>query len=163
FRNFHSNGVQAGMTANAVGQALSRKKRGESGVTAIIVGDGTLGEGLLYESMNLASIWQVPALFVVENNHIAQTTPTAAVIGGSIRARGEAFGLATWEFDDSDPNFLKNVEEVVEQTRASGRAGLLVIDTMRLGPHSKGDDARPEAEMNAIRDRDPLAAIGRNL
>jgi 2-oxoisovalerate dehydrogenase E1 component len=163
FRNFHSNGVQAGMTANAVGQALSRKRRGETGVVAIIVGDGTLGEGLLYESFNLASIWRLPVLFVVENNHIAQTTLTEHTIGGTIRGRGEAFGLITWQLDDSHPEFLDQVEEVVGRVRATSEPGLLIIDTKRLGPHSKGDDARSEEEMCAIRDRDPLAAIGRKL
>ena len=163
FRHFHSNGVQAGMTANAVGQALSRKKRGESGVVAIIVGDGTLGEGLLYESMNLASIWGLSVLFVVENNQIAQTTLTKHTIGGSIRARGEAFGLKTWELDDASPDFLESVEQVVEQVRATSEPGLLVIGTMRLGPHSKGDDARPAEEMRLIGERDPLAAMGRRL
>jgi 2-oxoisovalerate dehydrogenase E1 component len=163
FRNFHSNGVQAGMTANAVGQALSRKKRCESGVVAIIVGDGTLGEGLLYESFNLASIWKLPVLFVVENNHIAQTTLTEHTIAGTIRGRGEAFGLTTWQLDDSHPAFMQQVEQVVQQVRGTSEPGLLVIDTMRLGPHSKGDDARSEEEMCAIRDRDPLSATGRAL
>src|SRR5438045_6378079 len=59
WRNFHSNGVQAGMTAIGVGQALASRMRGEQGITAIIVGDGTFGEGLLYESLNLASIWKL--------------------------------------------------------------------------------------------------------
>lgn len=163
FRNFHSNGVQAGMTANAVGQALSRKKRGEPGVVAIVVGDGTMGEGLLYESLNLASIWKVPVLFVVENNRIAQTTLTAETVGGSIRGRGDAFGLATWQVDDASPEFLNQVEQIVQEVRSKSSPGLLVIDTMRLGPHSKGDDARPEEEMRLIRERDPLAALGRKL
>ena len=164
FRNFHSNGVQAGMTANAVGQALARKLRGVSSgvnnVVAIIVGDGTMGEGLLYESLNLAAIWQLPVLFVVENNRIAQTTLTADTVAGSIRARGEAFGLSTWQLDDAAPDFLQQVEHVVEQVRSSSRAGMLVIDTIRLGPHSKGDDARSDEEMRVIRQRDPLAALG---
>jgi transketolase N-terminal domain/subunit len=60
------------------GHPHPRKLRNEPGIVAVIVGDGTLGEGMLYESMNLASIWQVPLLFVVENNGIAQTTPTAS-------------------------------------------------------------------------------------
>jgi 2-oxoisovalerate dehydrogenase E1 component len=163
YRNFHSNGVQAGMTANGVGQALYRKRRGEAGVVAIVVGDGTLGEGLLYESLNLAAIWKLRVLFVVENNRIAQTTPTEQTIGGSIRQRGEAFGLATWQLDDASPEFLQQVEQIVERVRTTSLPGLLVVDTMRLGPHSKGDDARPEQEMRAIRERDPLAAVGRKL
>lgn len=106
FRHFHSNGVQAGMTAIGAGLALARRLRGSTGIVTCFVGDGTMGEGLLYEALNLASIWRAPMLFVVENNGIAQTTPTATTVGGSIAARGAAFGLRTWELDDADPGFL---------------------------------------------------------
>jgi len=160
YGHFHSNGVQAGMTGIGVGQALARKLRGSSGIVAVIVGDGTTGQGLLYESMNLASIWNVPVLFVLENNGIAQTTPTAHTVGGSIEARGAAFGLRTWRLDDASPSFFSDTEAIVSETRRAGAPGLLVIDTCRLGPHSKGDDLRPNDEMERIRDRDPLMRLG---
>lgn len=164
YRGFHSNGVQAGMTAIGVGQALARRLRGERGIVAIVVGDGTLGQGLLYESLNLASIWRAPVLFVVENNGIAQTTPTSDTIGGgSIIARGAAFGLETWRLNDAEPDFFRDVERIVDQVRESRAPGFLVIDTMRLGPHSKGDDLRDSQEMSAIRQRDPLARLGDQL
>ncbi|HEX4933245.1 MAG TPA: thiamine pyrophosphate-dependent enzyme [Gemmatimonadaceae bacterium] len=163
YHHFHSNGVQAGMTAIAVGQALARQRSGSKAVVAAIIGDGTLGEGLLYESMNLASIWRLPLLFVVEHNGIAQTTPTTDTIGGgSIEARGRAFGLSTWRLDDADPGFLEAVEGVVEAVREDG-PGFLVIDTQRLGPHSKGDDLRDAQTMARIRDRDPLMRMGDRL
>jgi 2-oxoisovalerate dehydrogenase E1 component len=158
--NFHSSGVQAGLTAVAVGHALSRKLRDEPGVTAIFVGDGTFGEGLLYESLNLASIWGVPVLFVVEHNGIAQTTPTAQTIAGSIVARGEAFGLPAHEVDDGDPHLFVAVEQIVERVRQSRQPAFLVIKTKRLGPHSKGDDCRDADEMAAIAQRDPLTRLG---
>ena len=105
FRNFHSNGVQGGMTAIGVGHGLAMKRRNSRSIVATIIGDGTLGQGLLYESLNLASVWKLPVLFVVENNGIAQTTPTVETIGGAIEARGAAFGLKTWRLDDSSPGF----------------------------------------------------------
>ncbi len=163
FRGFHSNGVQAGMTGIGVGMALARKMRGSSGVVAIVVGDGTTGEGMLYESINLASIWQVPTLFVVENNGIAQTTPTVHTVGGSIESRGLAFGLRTWRLNDADPHFFLDVADVVSEMRRTGEPGMLVIDTCRLGPHSKGDDLRPAEEMERIRTRDPLMRLGDEL
>jgi 2-oxoisovalerate dehydrogenase E1 component len=162
FRNFHSNGVQGGMTAIGVGQALARRTQGHDGVTAIIIGDGTLGQGLLYESMNLASIWRLPVLFVVEHNRIAQTTPTLETIGGTIEGRGAAFGLETTRLNDSARDFLQQTQDVVERVRP-GRPSLLIIDTERLGPHSKGDDLRDADHMERIRQRDPLAAVGREL
>jgi 2-oxoisovalerate dehydrogenase E1 component len=163
FRGFHSNGVQGGMTAIGAGHALAIKRRKSEGIVAIIVGDGTLGQGLLYESMNLVSVWRVPALFVIENNGIAQTTPTADTVAGSMAARGAAFGLESWHLDDSDPGFLAEVENIVSETRRSRKPGFLVIDTRRLGPHSKGDDLRDAGEMAAIRARDPLTNLGRIL
>jgi 2-oxoisovalerate dehydrogenase E1 component len=163
FNHFHSNGVQAGMTAIGVGQALARRLDGDEGVTAVIVGDGTLGEGLLYESLNLASIWRLPVLFVVENNRIAQTTPTSGTIGGDILSRGAAFGLHTRRLSDDDPDFLAEVQAVVDAVRGGAGPSMLVIDTERMGPHSKGDDLRDPAELAYIKARDPLTAVGARL
>jgi len=160
YRRFHSNGVQGGMTAIGVGHALAIQKRGGDEIVVSIVGDGTLGQGLLYESMNLASIWRLPLLFVVENNGIAQTTPTSDTIAGSIEDRGRAFGLDAWRFDDAGSDFFESVEAVVHRVRVHRRPGMLVIDTARMGPHSKGDDLRDDAEMAAIRERDPLERFG---
>jgi 2-oxoisovalerate dehydrogenase E1 component len=160
FRGFHSNGVQAGMTAIGSGHGLALKLRGGSAIVTVIVGDGTLGQGLLYESLNLASIWELPLLFVVENNAIAQTTNTEETIGGSIEARGVAFGLKTWRTTDEKPNFLSEVESIVGEVRTSRRPGLLVIDAKRMGPHSKGDDLRSPFELEEIRKRDPLTRLG---
>jgi pyruvate/2-oxoglutarate/acetoin dehydrogenase E1 component/TPP-dependent pyruvate/acetoin dehydrogenase alpha subunit len=162
-RRFHSNGVQGGMTAIGAGQGLALKMTGSRGIVAVLIGDGTLGEGLVYESLNLASTWGAPVLFVVENNGIAQTTPTALTTGGDIEARGRAFGLETWRLDDAAPDFLERAEGVVRQARESRRPGFLVIDTQRLGPHSKGDDLRAPAEMEAIQRRDPLRRVGELL
>ena len=159
FRNFHSNGVQAGMTGIGVGLAHALKSRSSRGIVAIVIGDGTLGEGLLYESMNLASIWNVPVLFVVEHNGIAQTTYTRDTIGGDIVARGLAFGLSAWRLSDRDEDFSAQVERVVEDMRESRRPGMLVIDTGRMGPHSKGDDLRDVDERDEITASDPLKAL----
>ena len=163
WRHFHSNGVQAGMTGIAVGLARAREMSGSAGIVAVIVGDGTLGEGLLYESMNLAAVWQAPVLFVVERNGIAQTTDTADTIGGDILARGAAFGLLTRRVSDADPQLWEVAEAMVAEVRGTRRPGFLVIDTARLGPHSKGDDLRSETEMAAIRARDPVARLGATL
>jgi 2-oxoisovalerate dehydrogenase E1 component len=162
FRGFHSNGVQGGMTAIGTGHAFAMRKGG-TGVVAVVIGDGTLGQGLVYESLNLASIWELPMLFVVENNGIAQTTPTSATTGGSIEGRAAAFGIENWRLDDSSPDFLESVEAVVGKVRRGRRPGFLIIDTMRMGPHSKGDDLRDSFEMAAIRHRDPLESMGRRV
>lgn len=160
YRHFHSNGVQGGMTGIATGLALARKYQESGAIVSVIIGDGTLGQGLLYESMNLASVWDVPLLVVVENNGIAQTTYTRETIGGGIEERGAAFGFSTWRYGDDDPEFFQKVESAVDNVRSSKRPGFLVIDTRRMGPHSKGDDLRDGEELNEIHARDPLAALG---
>ncbi len=162
-RHFHSNGVQAGMTGIGVGIARALKYRGSRGIVAVIIGDGTLGEGMLYESMNLASIWDVPVLFVVEHNGIAQTTYTRDTIGGDIVARGQAFGLSARRLCDRDADFTTRVEQLIGEIRDQRHPAMLVIDTGRLGPHSKGDDLRPPAERQAIAAADPLAALAARL
>jgi 2-oxoisovalerate dehydrogenase E1 component len=162
-RNFHSNGVQGGMLGIGAGLALARKLHGSAGIVAAIIGDGTLGQGLVYEAMNLASVWNAPLLVVVENNGISQTTVSRDNLGGDIEARGAAFGLPTWRLADNDPEFCLKVAEVVSTVRASRGPGFLVIDTRRMGPHSKGDDLRDPNELAEIRARDPLAALARQL
>lgn len=163
YRHFHSNGVQGGMSGIGVGLGLARKLDDSESIVVVMLGDGTLGQGLLYESLNLASIWDIPILFVVENNGIAQTTDTSKTIGGNIEDRGKAFGLSTWHFNDADPRFFEQVETAVKEVRHSRRPGFLIIDTKRLGPHSKGDDLRQESEKQAISQRDPLVALGQRL
>jgi 2-oxoisovalerate dehydrogenase E1 component len=128
-----------------------------------MVGDGTLGEGLLYEAMNLTAVWSVPVLFVVECNGIAQTTDTATTVAGDVVARGRAFGLDCWRVADDEARLWQVAETAVASVRERRRPGFLVIDTGRLGPHSKGDDMRPEAEMAALRARDPVARLGATL
>jgi 2-oxoisovalerate dehydrogenase E1 component len=100
---------------------------------------------------------------VVENNGIAQTTETSRTLGGSLLARGPAFGLAAWSLDDADPQFLERAEGIVAEVRERRRPGLLVIETQRLGPHSKGDDLRSEDEKQRMAARDPLQRLRARL
>ena len=156
FDRFMSNGIQGGMTGIGVGLGLAKKLHEEEGIVAVFVGDGTTGQGLFYESLNLASVLEIPVLFVVEGNKIAQTTPTRCTIGGTIQDIGRAFGLSTWLLKDREPKFLKKVENIISIIRSTGKPGFLVIETVRLGPHSKGDDTRTKEEMRKIWSDDPL-------
>ncbi len=128
-------------------------------IAAIVIGDGTLGEGLLYEALNLASLWSAPVLFVIENNRIAQTTPINAGVAGDLLSRGRAFGLESHRLDDTQHDFLERAEEIVSAVRRERRPHFLIIDTQRLGPHSKGDDHRSKDEIERIKARDPLLAL----
>jgi TPP-dependent pyruvate/acetoin dehydrogenase alpha subunit len=162
--NFYSNGVLGSIVPVATGIALAEKVKRTGAVTAVFLGDGTLGEGVTYESLNIASLWELPVLFVVENNHYAQSTPVELELAGSIPARAAAFGIETTELDTTD------VEEVhaaassgVAYVRESGRPYFLVLHTYRFSPHSKGDDNRDPVEVEERRKRDPLTVAGPRL
>lgn len=165
WRNFYSNGVQGGIVPIAVGAALAEKRKGTRAATVVFLGDGTLGEGVVYEAFNLAALWQAPILFVVENNHIAQTTPVELALAGSISARFAAFDIPAHELDTSDVMEIFPVAgALLEQARAQSAPRALILHTWRFGPHSKGDDTRPADAIARLRQsRDPLTLHGARL
>jgi acetoin:2,6-dichlorophenolindophenol oxidoreductase subunit alpha len=165
WRNFYSNGVQGGIMPVATGMALAEKRKGSGVVTVTFLGDGTLGEGVIYEAFNMASLWRVPILFVLENNHIAQTTPIELAVAGDIAARFTAFGIPTCELDSSDVlEILPAAEDLLVQVRRQSAPRALILHTCRFGPHSKGDDTRPAEVIERLRqERDPVQIQGRRL
>jgi acetoin:2,6-dichlorophenolindophenol oxidoreductase subunit alpha len=143
WRNFYSNGILGSTIPIATGMALAEKWRGSGGVAVVFLGDGALGQGVLYESLNFASLWNAPILFVVENNHIAQTTPTEKALAGEIAARFRAFGISTFELDTSDVLEISSLaERVLNEVRVNQVPRALILNTERFGPHSNGDDTR---------------------
>jgi len=162
--NFYSNGVLGSIVPVATGIALAEKQKGTGAVTTVFLGDGTMGEGVTYESLNLASLWKLPVLFVVENNHYAQSTPVELVLAGSIPARGAAFGLETAELDTTDVEEIHEAAgRAVVRIRETGDPYFLVLHTYRFSPHSKSDDQRDPAEIEERRKRDPLKIAGERL
>lgn len=159
-RNFYSNGIQGGIAPVAAGMALAEKHKGSGAIAVCFLGDGTLGEGTVYETLNLASLWSLPILFVLEHNRYAQSTPTARTIAGDIGARAAAFGIAADRRPADDPVALRrHMAEVVARVRAESRPFFQVLDTYRLAAHSKGDDDRDPAEIADARQRDPLLLL----
>jgi TPP-dependent pyruvate/acetoin dehydrogenase alpha subunit len=138
--------------------ALAQKIQKTGQIALVFIGDGTLGEGVLYESLNLAALWQLPILFVVENNRFAQTTPIEKGLAGSIPARFTAFGIKTWEVDSSDVLTLRpQAAQAIEHVRGETLPGALILHTHRFSAHSKGDDTRDRETIAKIRaEFDPL-------
>jgi TPP-dependent pyruvate/acetoin dehydrogenase alpha subunit len=165
WRNFYANGVQGGIAPVATGMALAERFKGSGAVAVNFIGDGTLGEGALYEALNLASLWRAPILFVVENNRIAQTTPIELGVAGSISGRFMAFGITGIELDTSDVlEIRKAARDLLEKVRSIPGPQALILETCRFGPHSKGDDTRPAEERAEMRaQRDPIAIHGTKL
>ena len=158
--NFFSNGIQGGIMPVAAGMALAQKLQGTDRIGIVFIGDGTLGEGVVYETLNLLSLWQLPLLVVCENNRYAQSTPIAVNLAGDIRRRAEAFGIQTFESSTEDVDaLLANARASIDQVRKSGAPAFHLVNTNRLNPHSKGDDNRDPAEVEAYRRRDYLSQL----
>jgi pyruvate dehydrogenase E1 component alpha subunit len=122
-------------------------------VACTYIGDGTWGEGAVYEALNMAALWRVPLVVVVEHNGIAQSTPTAAQMAGTVARRAAAFGIAHHRTESCDVNDIRNqLRPRFERVRASCEPLVVEFATHRLGPHSKGDDSRPP-ELVAQADR----------
>jgi acetoin:2,6-dichlorophenolindophenol oxidoreductase subunit alpha len=162
---FYSNGIQGGIVPVATGMALSEKYKKSGLITAAFLGDGTLGQGVVYESLNMASLWGAPVLYVVENNRIAQTTPSELAVAGDICARFSAFGIQAARLETSDVlEILPLAARMVEEIRQEAFPRALVLDTHRFGPHSKGDDTRPAEEVARLKeDYDPIRIHGARL
>lgn len=158
---FMSNGVQGGIVPAAAGIALARKLEGGDRISVVFIGDGTLGEGVVYESMNMASLWNLPLLVVCEDNAWAQSTPRASNTAGSLGARFRAFDVPVVEVDTTDVQVVSAAAgEAVAAIRAGRGPQVLLISTYRLCHHSKSDDERPADEIAARRLLDPLTVHG---
>jgi TPP-dependent pyruvate/acetoin dehydrogenase alpha subunit len=164
WRNFYSNGIQGGIVPVATGMALAEKSKKSGSIVVVFLGDGTLGEGTVYESLNIASLWSLPVLFVVENNLYAQTTPVSLAVAGSIPARFSAFGINSWEKDTSDVvEICQAAKEAIGHVRNSGYPAGFVLKTYRFSAHSKGDDVRDPSEVAGYKLMDPLIIQGRRI
>jgi 2-oxoisovalerate dehydrogenase E1 component len=156
-KGFFSNGIQGGIVPVAAGLALAQRLQGLPNITVVFIGDGTLGEGVLYETLNIATKWELPLLIVLENNLYAQSTAQHQTLAGDICARAAAFGMTTAHGDTWNPDdLLLTTAESVDEVRRSRRPLFLRIDTYRLMPHSKGDDDRDPQEVQRYHAKDPL-------
>ena len=153
---FFSQGIQAGSMPIAAGYAWQLQRLRQDGIVVIHIGDGTLGEGLVYETINFASLMKVPLLVVVENNGVAQSTNTRDVIAGDIASRFAAFDVPVDRREANDPVSLSNHFKSVCEIVRSGQPYVQVLDTFRLMAHSKGDDARPKEIVESAWNRDYL-------
>ena len=166
-RNMGFNGVQGSTVATCLGTAFASVYRKTDEVTAVILGDGTLGEGTCHESMNMAATWKLPILYCLINNQYAIST--------HYRESHPQERLAEWASgygvpaETLDGNDLEFVVEAVERAAARARAGegptLLELVTYRWQGHFSGDPAsyRPEAELASWKERCPIVLARRRL
>ncbi len=137
-----ANGIVGGGFGIATGAALSAKKRNSGQVTVCFFGDGAANQGIFMEVMNMAALWQLPVVYVCENNHFGEYTrfDEATVASQPIGARAAAFGLPTVQVDGNDVIAVyKAAKEAVDRARAGGGPGFIEARTYRLRGHHMGD------------------------
>jgi acetoin:2,6-dichlorophenolindophenol oxidoreductase subunit alpha len=160
--NLGANAIVAGSAGIATGAALSAKKRGSGQVAVCFFGDGALGQGVLYEAMNMASLWQLPVVYVCEDNQYNEYTHSSESIAGEMGARARAFAIPVEEVDGQD---VQVVYAAATKSVARARAGegptFLLCHTYRFLGHHVGDVDRAyyrsaEEEQGWRDSRDPI-------
>jgi len=167
--NLGANAIVGGSTGIATGAGFSAKALGTDRVSVCFFGEGALGQGLLYEVMNLASLWKLPVIYVCENNLYNEYTSYEDVTAGSIPARAEAFGIPAEEVDGQDVLAVyEATRRAVERARRGAGPSFLVCATYRYHGHHVGDVDRSyyrtkDEEERWAAERDPIALLAARL
>lgn len=156
-KNYLSNGIQGGMAPIAAGIALSNQAKGRNAVSVVYMGDGTLGQGVVYETFNICANWDLPVVFIVEDNQYAQSTSSKQSFSGSLRERAEGFGLSYFTAQSNElAEFDSVAQAAIGHAREKSKPVLLHVQTYRLNSHSKGDDNREPQEIESRAQSDLL-------
>jgi pyruvate dehydrogenase E1 component alpha subunit len=138
--NLGANAIVAGSAGIATGAAMSVKMRGSGQVAVCFFGEGAFGQGLLYEVMNMASLWKLPVIYVCENNQYNEYTHYSETTSGDIRTRPEAFGMPTESIDGQDVDLVyRTTTRLVERARKGEGPSFLLCNTYRFHGHHVGD------------------------
>lgn len=167
--NLGANAIVGGSAGIAAGAAMSAKMRRSRQVAVCFFGEGALGQGLLYESMNMASLWRLPVIYVCENNLYNEYTHYRETTAGEFTARAEAFGIRSESIDGQEVERLHATAwQLVELARQGNGPAFLVCNTYRFHGHHVGDvdrsyyrSKKEEEEWKAK--RDPIRLLAGRL
>jgi len=160
--NLGANAIVGGSAGIATGSALSAKRRGDGDVSVCFFGEGALGQGLLYEVMNMAQLWKLPIVYVCENNMYNEYTHYDEVTAGAILDRPRAFGIHVEHVDGQDLRAVRAAAaELVGRARRGEGPSFLLCDTYRYHGHHVGDIDRAyyrskDEEKSWRTERDPI-------
>src|SRR2546421_9755102 len=164
--NLGANAIVGGSTGIATGAAFSVQRRGTDQVAACFFGEGALGQGVLYEVMNMASLWRLPVIYVCENNLYNEYTHYAEVTAGDVLDRARAFGIHALDVAGQDRRAVYAATKgLVERARRRDGPAFLVCNTYRDHGHHVGDVDRAyyrskDEEELWRSERDPIARLG---
>ncbi len=165
--NFACSGIIAQGMGPAVGAALSRQMQNKDGVAVAFIGEGAANQGAFHETLNLAAVWKLPVIFVIEDNawgiSVSKTSSTA-VARNDLRAA--AYGMPGHFVPGNDPLAVFEVAgQAIERARAGEGPTLIEIETYRLAGHFMGDAEgyRPDGEKDALFAKDPIPKMREHL
>ena len=163
--NLGANAIVGGSVGIATGAAFAAKRLGNGRVAVCFFGEGALGQGSLYEVMNLAQLWKLPVIYVCENNLYNEYTHFSETTAGTILGRAAAFGMEAAAVDGQDVRAVNEVAaRLVKRARAGDGPAFLVADTYRYSGHHVGDINREyyrakQEEQHWKTERDPIKLL----
>ncbi|HMQ32953.1 MAG TPA: thiamine pyrophosphate-dependent dehydrogenase E1 component subunit alpha [Chloroflexaceae bacterium] len=163
--NLGANAIVGGSAGIATGAAFSAQARGTDQVAVCFFGEGALGQGLLYEVMNMAALWKLPVIYVCENNQYNEYTHFSETTAGELLGRPRAFGIHAVEVDGQEIRAVYSAAgELVARARRGEGPAFLLCHTYRYHGHHVGDIDRAyyrskEEEQRWRSERDPLALM----
>jgi pyruvate dehydrogenase E1 component alpha subunit len=167
--NLGANAIVGGSVGIATGAAFASKRLGNGRLAVCFFGEGALGQGSLYEVMNLAQLWKLPVLYVCENNLYNEYTHYSETTAGTISGRATAFGLEAAKVDGQDVRAVNEIAtQLVNRARAGGGPAFLQAETYRYSGHHVGDINREYYRSKVEEqlwksERDPIALQGERL
>ena len=169
-RNFYGgHGIVGAPAPLGTGLAFANKYRGNDRVCLTFFGEGAANQGQVYESFNIASLWKLPVLYVIENNHYAMGTSVdrASALAEELYHRGSVFGIPGMKVDGMDVRAVKAAgEAAIAQVRGGAGPMILEMRTYRYRGHSMSDPAkyRSREEVQAMRaHHDPIELLGKRM
>ncbi len=161
--NLGANGIVGGGIPIAAGAALGLRMQGKDAVVVSFFGDGATNEGAFHEGLNLAAVWDLPVVFVCENNKYGMSMSTSlSTRVDNLAARGAAYGIPGVSVDGNDvQEVYEAATQAIERARSGGGPTLLEAVTYRWKGHSKSDKNlyRTREEIAEWKERDPIAAF----
>jgi acetoin:2,6-dichlorophenolindophenol oxidoreductase subunit alpha len=164
--NLGANAIVGGSVGIATGAAFSAKHLRTDRVAVCFFGEGALGQGSLYEVMNIAKLWKLPVIYVCENNQYNEYTHYQETTAGTILGRAAAFGIEAERVDGQDVRAVNDVAtRLIQRARADGGPAFLQCDTYRYSGHHVGDINREYyrsklEEQEWKSERDPIKLLG---
>jgi pyruvate dehydrogenase E1 component alpha subunit len=160
--NLGANAIVAGGAGIATGAAFASKYLGHDQVAVCFFGEGALGQGVLYEEMNLAQLWKLPVIYACENNLYNEYTHCSETTAGEMIARPAAFGMRAETVDGQDVRAVYTAATaLVDRARRGDGPAFLLLNTYRYRGHHVGDVAREyyrpkQEEQRWMSERDPI-------